>query len=339
MLRIVRDAGRLAGAIIISLQLLACSYTGQSTRLEQAPPPGLPLSRELVQTPFFAQERYQCGPAALATVLVDRGVEVHPDALVDKVYLPKRQGSVTVEMDAAARSFGMLVYPLSSNLEALLQEVAAGNPVLVLQNLGLDWWPRWHYAVVMGYSLEERMVILRSGVTQRYVMSMGVFETTWRRADYWARVVLPAGVVPASAEVLDYVKAAAALEQSGKKNAALSGYRAATEHWPDSPLAWLARGNLAYELGMNDEAETSFRLGLKAEPGNAALWNNLGYALARRQCGSQAREAVRCAIALAPENPGYLESLQDVKTVKRQPEGCEAVVCPVAEAAVQRDSR
>lgn len=333
----IRGAGRLVGAILFSLQLSACSYTVQSTRLEQAPPLDLPSSWELKQTPFFAQERYQCGPAALATVLVDRGIELQPDALVDKVYLPKRQGSVTVEMEAAARSYGMLIYPLSTDLEALLQEVAAGNPVLVLQNLGFDWWPRWHYAVVIGYDLDEGTVILRSGVTRRYVMSIRVFETTWRRADYWARVVMPAGVIPVSAEAFDYVKAASALEESGRKSAALSGYRAATARWPDSSFAWLARGNLAYGLGMNDEAETSFRLGLKAEPGNASLWNNLGYALVRQQCGPQALEAVRCAIALAPENPEYRDSLQDIKTGKRRAEGCKAVICPLPEA-MQSDS-
>ena len=333
MLNILRDAGRLAGAILLILQLSACSYTVQSSRIEQAPPPNLPSSWELTDTPFFAQQRYQCGPAALASVLVDRGVEIHPDSLVDKVYLPKRQGSVTVEMEAAARSYGMLVYPLANDLEVLLQEVVAGNPVLVLQNLGLDWWPRWHYAVVIGYDVKEGTIILRSGVTRRYVMSMGVFETTWRRADYWARVVMPAAVIPASADVFNYLKAASALELSGQEADALSDYRAATESWPESAFAWLARGNQAYKQGLDDEAETSFRLGLKAEPGNAALWNNLAYALARRQCGVQAVAAVRCALTLEPGSREYMDSLQELQAAGGQTEGCAPVICPFPEAS------
>jgi hypothetical protein len=35
-----------------------------------------------------------------------------------------------------------------------LREVAAGNPVLVLQNLSFAWAPVWHYAVVMGYDAD-----------------------------------------------------------------------------------------------------------------------------------------------------------------------------------------
>lgn len=331
MLSAVRRAGRLAGAIIFILQLCACSYTQQSTRLAQSPPPGLPSSGELKQTPFFAQQRYQCGPAALATVLVDRGVEVHPDELVDKVYLPKRQGSVPIEMEAAARGYGMLVYPLEQNLEMLLNEIATGNPVLVLQNLGFDWWPRWHYAVVVGYDLNAGTITLRSGVTRRYVVSLGVFETTWRRAGYWARVVLPPDTIPASATALRFIDAVVALEQSKQDAAALAGYRVAAERWPESALAWLGWGNLAYRLGKDEEAEAGFRHGLQAEPTNAALWNNLAYALARRQCGAEALTAVRCAIALAPDAPEFRDSLQELEASGNETGNCAPVICPAHE--------
>ena len=324
-------ACRLAGALSLLFLLGACSLAPQSTRLQQTSPFQLPSRWELSDTPFFAQSRYQCGPAALATVLTYRGVSAVPDTLVDKVYLPEREGSVTVEMEAAARGYGMLVYPLAQKLESMLSEIAAGNPVLVLQNLGFDWWPRWHYAVVVGYDLTAGTFVLRSGVTQRYVVSMGVFETTWRRAGYWARVILPPDAIPASAEPLNYVKAALALEQSAQETAALSAYRAATGHWPNSAFAWLARGNLAYRLGKDEEAEASFRFGLKAEPADAALWNNLAYVLARRQCGPQALAAVQCAIALAPNIPEYRDSLQELTAAGGGAGACKAVICPLPE--------
>lgn len=319
----IRHAGALAGVLLPLLFVAACSHT-----VVKAPPVGLPSNVELDETPFFAQQRYQCGPAALATMLVHRGIEVHPDELVAQVYLPERKGSVPIEMEAAARGYHMLVYPLEPSLETLLREVAAGNPVLVLQNLAFAWWPRWHYAVVVGYDLNEGTITLRSGETRRYVVTLGVFENTWRRADYWARVVVPPGTFPATATALRYIEAAVALEQSGQLPAALNGFRAASERWPEVALAWLARGNLAYRLKRDDEAQAAFRDGLQAAPDNAALWNNLGYVLARRQCGRQALAAVRCAIALAPDNPEYQHSLGELASSENDAGPCAEVICP-----------
>lgn len=72
----------------------------------------LPERVELTDVPFFPQDAYQCGPAALATMLNQRGVLTTPGALKDKVYIPSREGSLQVEMVAAARNHEMLVYPL-----------------------------------------------------------------------------------------------------------------------------------------------------------------------------------------------------------------------------------
>ena len=63
---------------------------------------GLPATA-MVDTPFFPQEQHQCGPAALATVLVWSGVHTSPEALTDEVYLPGREGSLQIEMVAATR--------------------------------------------------------------------------------------------------------------------------------------------------------------------------------------------------------------------------------------------
>ena len=43
---------------------------------------------QLADTPFFPQQAYQCGPAALATVLNANGVSISPEQLVPQVYLP-----------------------------------------------------------------------------------------------------------------------------------------------------------------------------------------------------------------------------------------------------------
>ena len=74
-------------------------------------PASAPSGRVLLdQVPFYPQERYQCGPASLAMMLNSQGLRTDPDRLKALVYLPGRQGSLQVEMVAAARAHDMVVY-------------------------------------------------------------------------------------------------------------------------------------------------------------------------------------------------------------------------------------
>ena len=78
---------------------------------------------------------------ALAMMLQWAGKEVSADALVEEVWLPERKGSLGIELRAAARSRGLMAYPVES-ADALFQELQANRPVLVMQNLALPRWPK-----------------------------------------------------------------------------------------------------------------------------------------------------------------------------------------------------
>ncbi|HEY1151228.1 MAG TPA: PA2778 family cysteine peptidase, partial [Pseudoduganella sp.] len=178
---------RLLAAVAVLLLLAGCAT---QTRALLAAPHSGPRLQELGATPFYAQERYQCGPAALAMALGAAGIDASPDALVPEVYLPGREGSLQLEMIAAARQHGALAAPIEPRLDALLAELDAGHPVLVLQNLSLPIMPKWHYAVVIGYDLDSGEVILRSGTTRRMTMPLSTFEHTWKRSGFWGIVAL-----------------------------------------------------------------------------------------------------------------------------------------------------
>ena len=189
------ENSKLGGGIILLFWLGGCA-TPQSQALLKLNSHHLPQQVELVEVPYYPQETHQCGPAALATVLNAGGSQVTPQDLTPEVYLPGREGSLQVEMLAATRRNGLLAYELSPRLEDMLREVAAGTPVVVLQNLGLSWYPVWHYAVVVGYDLEREEIILRSGRERRQLMQLTTFEHTWRRSGYWAMLAMPPDKLP-----------------------------------------------------------------------------------------------------------------------------------------------
>lgn len=306
------------------LCLYACSGV-QTRALIDNPPERLPASSEIKDVPFFPQTQHHCGPSALATVLVYEGVNTTPDQLSTQVYLPEREGSLQIEMTAAARAHDMLAYPLKPQLADLLTEVAAGNPVLVLQNNGFDWLPQWHYAVVVGYDISAQRIILRSGETRRYMLSFNTFETTWQRSGQWALVILPAGRVPATAELSSYLKAAYALEQTGLNQTALLAYRAGVESWPSAFEAWLALGNMAYRLDTADESVNAFMQAAGIEPDNATVWNNLAYALQALGCNDEARKAIGCARRLEPDDKNIRDSESELQSA---PAPAPSRTCP-----------
>src|ERR1039457_6234605 len=173
--RSLPKARAIAGFAFVLCLLAGCISLPQTEALRADGGAGLRSRVELDSVPFFAQEEYQCGPAALAMALNAAGVAVTPDALTDEVYLPGRKGSLQVEMLASARRHGLLAYELAPELRDVLAEVAAGNVVIVLQNQGLcSFYPYWHYAVVIGYDLEKNQILLHSGARARRPLPLGL---------------------------------------------------------------------------------------------------------------------------------------------------------------------
>ena len=311
-------APALAGVFISALLLSGCA-TPQVSQLQRDFPlassalavpalapgsaathPPLPVSAQLGDVPFFAQEDHQCGPAALAMVAQHAGVKVLPEALTAQVFVPGRQGAFPVEMLAAARRRALLAYPLRPLLEDVLREVASGHPVLVFQNLSLPMYPVWHYAVVIGFDRARNTLLLHSGVTERLEMSLFTFERTWARGDHWAMLALPPSRLPATAQADRYIAAAAALERV-QPAAAEAAYASALAVWPGEKAALLGWGNAAYAQGHKDEAARRFEAATRQRPDFAEAWNNLAELRLEQGRLPEAARAIAQAVQVAKD--------------------------------------
>ena len=278
---------------------------------------------ELEETPFYPQERYQCGPAALTTVLAQSGAPVSLEGIVDKVYLPGRQGSLQVELLAATRTEGRLPYVIDGSFAAIWRELERGRPVLVLQNLGVAVMPRWHYAVVVGIDAERGEVVLRSGTDRRRVTPSRTFLHTWRRGGYWGMVALAPAELPAAPDRSRYFEAIAALEQAGRADEAAIAWQTALEHWPGDSVALFGLANSRLVLGDYPAAEEAYRDLLEREPGMIVARNNLALALAEQGRYDAALQEI--GIALSGNSDAALErELRDTEaTIRRRGHGAE----------------
>jgi tetratricopeptide (TPR) repeat protein len=160
----------------------------------------------------------------------------------------------------------------------LLREVASGNPVVVLQDVGVIG-TRWHYAVVNGFDYATGSVFLRSGREPRQEMSFTAFERSWLKGNHWAMVVTPPDRIPVTATEDRWMEAVLAFSRNAERASATRAYATAFERWPDSVPAAIGLANMLHAGGSLAEAANVLRRALQRNPQSVVVMNNLAQTL------------------------------------------------------------
>lgn len=305
-------AGRGRALLVAGLVLAAGACATPQTESIYRDRGDLPVQASVAAVPFYAQEDLYCGPASLAMALAWSGLPVTQEQVAPYVYTPGREGTLPADMIAGARRHGRLAVPVT-RLDDLLAELAAGHPVIVFQNLALDWFPQWHFAVATGYDLDAGDLVLHSGSVEGHRTALATFERTWRRAGHWAVVVLPPDRLPARTDELAVLRAASGLERVRRFEDAATAYGAILRRWPQSVAAAIGAGNARYAAGDLAGAEAAFRDAVARHPTSAAAWNNLAHVLARRGKRAQAIGAAQEAVKLDGASAAYRATLEEAR--------------------------
>jgi hypothetical protein len=180
----------------------------------------LPDRVELNSVPFFKGNVYQSGPGVLASMLSQQGVIITPGLLDKPLHLPGGEAKLEQNMQAVARGYGFMVYPLDGELQDLLTQVSAGYPVMLRYTDGSAWWAEPRYAVLIGYNRNKQTVLLHSGMNRRQLMSFSSFTSAWKDAGSWAVLVQGPRQIPAQVDQPRWLNAANDLTQAGQAQAA-----------------------------------------------------------------------------------------------------------------------
>ena len=280
------------GAVLIGAALLlfgGCASLPPLTYPPAAAPPRLAV-------PYIPQEDFQCGPAAVAMVMAFGGENIPLETLTAEIYSPALRGSLQPALVAAGRRHGWLAWEIS-DFAAILQEVAAGRPVIILQNRGLSWKPVWHYAVVVGFDAARERIYLNSGREEQREVATRTVLRTWERGGRWGLLLLPPGTLPVVADPDRLLAALAGLERNDAL-AARPGYTAAVARWPAHAGLATAYGNHLRQAGEPEAAEAAYRAALAAEPRHVPALNNLADLLLEGGRLDEAYAAAAEAVAL-----------------------------------------
>lgn len=300
-----------AGCILLCVAGVGCATSQLDTILKS--PSGLRSEVEVPGVPFVAQAKNHCGPASVAMMLGWAGESVSADALAEQMYTPGKSGTLQTDLIGAIRRRGYLAVPIR-NLRDLFTEIESGHPVLVFMNLGLSWYPQWHYAVAFGYDLKERELLLHSGQDARTQLSLRSFEKSWALAGYWALAVLPPTQLAATANEITNLDAISPLEEAGLHQRAQTAYLEVLKRWPESLGGWVGVGNTRFALHDLKGSVAALKKASALHPGNAGIWHNLAFGYFELGRTHEAKKAAQQALTLATpdERPIFIESLKSI---------------------------
>jgi len=146
-------------------------------------------TRVIPGVPFLPQEEETCGPSSLAMLLRFHGKEATVRELIDETRTAGLRGTLITDLASAARKRGIGAEVVDLDLAGLRRRILAGEPVILLVDLGTWVWSRPHYLVAYGVTAEG--VVAHSGRTEGVVIPFRTLEAQWAKMGHLAIVVYP----------------------------------------------------------------------------------------------------------------------------------------------------
>jgi len=169
--------------------VVAALFFGCAGNVDIVRPPGTGLFIQGV--PFFAQDEYMCGPAALASVIGFHGRSEGMEAVAKEVYSAKLKGTLPMDLLLYAKSKGFEAKYYKGSIEGLKESLERGEPLILFLNLGYSFYPVGHYVVAVGMDEAAGVVFAHSGMHREEAFTVGELEKSWSKTGYSTLLVRP----------------------------------------------------------------------------------------------------------------------------------------------------
>jgi tetratricopeptide (TPR) repeat protein len=260
-----------------------------------------------INVPFIPPREDLCGSTSIQMVAQywqsnsKYSPKLSLQELDQRTLLPLKGGTLQVELVSAARANGLIAYPLEPNFDALLSELIAQHPVIVLINRSYSWYPLWHYIPVNGYDTRRKEFLTHFSDQPNEPIGIKTFAELWKRSENWGVVLLPPGEIPASATSKKFLRSVYELEKVGMVEEAIRSYQSALIRWPEDLDIHFILGNSYYRVDRLSEAEESYRRFLSRNPIHPLALNNLALLLSKTGKKTEGLALLDHAVSKDPE--------------------------------------
>ena len=175
------------GLLLVMGGCAAGVNAGKDARAVSSPDVPAPAPSIIAGVPFLPQEEDTCGPSSLAMVLGFLGRDVPTQEIVRETRTEGLKGTLITDLAAAARRRGLAAEVVDLDLPRLRERIVAGEPVILLVDLGVWNWSRPHYLVAYGWTPEG--VVAHSGRERGKVIPLPTLDAQWAKMGRLAIVV------------------------------------------------------------------------------------------------------------------------------------------------------
>ena len=186
--------GRRIRLALCSLAALALAVSGCVPKLSIEWSP-MPEEIRLVEgVPGYVQDRYQCGPSALSSVIAywrGRGLSsAYADAetIGRDIYSKSARGVLGMDLLFYAQDLGFEAIQTKGGIGELRGLIDDETPAIILVDYGSGPYQINHFMVAYGYS--EEGFVVHSGTGVRHITEKEL-QRIWERAGYWSLVIKP----------------------------------------------------------------------------------------------------------------------------------------------------
>lgn len=264
----------------------------------------------LENVPSVAQKAYQCGPAALESVIRYWGGSADADSIGKTLYESGTRGvfNFSLAQHLKTRGFWSEIHrePGEENLKRWLRK---GVPPIVMLDSGTLWARTYHFVVLKGFDDRQEIFYANTGVLETQAIDYGEFERRWKKAGHWALIASPPESVDWELDEAQSIEIALLFEKNGNLAQAERWTESALRKNPESLTAKFNLANIHAKSNRPEQAKIIYRELLNQHPSRPEISNNLAWAYYEEGRYEDALQVIETAFKNgAPKNYDILDT-------------------------------